>query len=117
MQNCYYILTLPSDDEHGCVSHLVMKCHQRERAEGKDELCNDFYLASAAFPRVCWCRAHKLHPVLIKAAPLFFCIITECGARLQRVLLLSPLFAAPQNWLQAHSPPRLFPFPLLPFSL
>lgn len=98
-----------SDDEHGRVSRLVMKCHQREQAEGKDELCNDFfYLASAAFLCVCWRRAHELHPVLIKAALLFFDIITECGARLQRILLLSPLFAAPQNRLQAHSPPRLF---------
>lgn len=41
------------DDEHGRVSRLVMKCHQREQAEGKDELCNDFFTSRVPHFRAC----------------------------------------------------------------
>ena len=58
---------------------------------------------------VCFCHTHELHPVLIKAGCSFY-IITECGACLQQILLLSLLFAAPQSSSRHIHHPAIPPY-------
>lgn len=82
-------------------SHCEMPPAGTDR--GKNKLCNNSprkcrVSCACVFVCfcVCFCHTHELHPVLIKAGCSFY-IITECGACLQQILLLSLLFAAPQS--------------------